>query len=154
MYIDHLCNHSEYINTVSTWIYNEFVIKTGGSLNFEEFVEYLSNTNKKDYPMTFIAVVENECVGTVSIFENDLKTQKALKPWLASLYVSLEYRGQGIGERLISRVQDEVKKLGFNTLYLRTEHTSKYYRKLGWEFVYKTEDEKDQGTEVFKYELI
>ena len=153
MYIDHLCNHPEYIDIVSTWIHNEFVIKTKGSLNFKEVVEYLSNTNEKDYPMAFIALVDNACVGTVSIFENDLQTQKVLTPWLASLYVSPNHRGQGVGEMLISHVQDVVKRLGFENLYLRTEHTSEYYRRLGWEFVYKTEDEKGQETEVFKYKL-
>lgn len=153
MYIDHLCNHTEYINIVSTWIYDEFVVKAKGRLSFKEVVEYLSNTNKKDYPMIFIAIVDNECVGTVSIFENDLKTQKELTPWLASLYVSPDKRGQGVGELLINHVQDVVKGLGFETLYLRTEHTYEYYTRLGWEFVYKTEDEKCQQTEVFKYKL-
>ena len=38
--------------------------------------------------------------------------------------------------------------------YLRTEHTSEYYGKLGWEFVFKTYDEKEQHTEIFKYKII
>lgn len=154
MYIDHLCNHPEHLETVATWIYDEFVIKAKGNLNFEEVVEYLNKTNKESFPMTFAAMINNECVGTVSIFANDLKTQDILTPWLASLYVDPEHRGKGIGEVLIEHVQHVVKELGYEALYLRTEHTSKYYRGLGWEFVYKTEDEKGQETEVFKYNII
>ena len=55
-----------------------------------------------------------------------------------------------IAEKLINRVQEVVKGLGLKTLYLRTEHTSEYYRRLGWEYVYKTNDEKGQETEVFR----
>ena len=51
---------------------------------------------------------------------------------------------------MINRVQEVVKGLGVKTLYLRTEHTSGYYKRLGWEYVYKTHDEKGQETEVFK----
>jgi len=154
MYIEHLCNNPEYINKVANWIYDEFVVKTGGSLTYEEVVAYLSETNKKDYPFVFVAVYDNKCMATVSIFENDLKTQKELTPWLASLYVEPKYRGKGVGEKLIERIKSEVKQLGFNTLYLRTEYTADYYKQLGWDFLYKTKDIKDQETEVFKYDLV
>ena len=153
MYIDHLCNYPEHLEAVANWIYDEFVIKPKGSLSFKEVVEYLNKTNEESLPMTFVAILDNECVGTVSIFKNDLKTQETLTPWLASLFVNPEYRGRGVGEALINHVQHVVKELGYESLYLRTEHTSKYYRGLGWEFVYKTEDEKGQETEVFKYKL-
>jgi len=43
-----------------------------------------------------------------------------------------------------------VKELGYEILYLRTEHTSEYYRRFGWEFLYKTLDEKGHETEVFR----
>ena len=104
----------------------------------------------RTFPITLVAIKDDECVGTVSVFENDLKTQNDLTPWLASLYVNPQYRGQGIAEKLINRVKEVIEELGFKELYLRTEHTSEYYRRLGWEFVYKTHDEKGQETEVFK----
>lgn len=154
MRIDHLFKHTEYIASVAAWIYDEFVIKTGGSISFNEVVAYLSNTNDQIFPMAFVAIVDNECVGTVSIFKNDLKTQEALTPWLASLYVSPQHRGQGIGYKLIKHVQEVVKALGYEAVYLRTEHTSEYYKSLGWIFVYNAVDEKGQETEVFKYILM
>jgi len=112
--------------------------------------EYFKSTSLTSFPITLIAVADNECIGTISIFENDLKTQNDLTPWLASLYVIPNYRCKGIAEKLINRVRDVVKDLGFKTLYLRTEHTSGYYKRLGWEYVYKTQDEKGQETEVFR----
>ncbi len=150
VYIDYLYNHPEHINTVANWIYSEFVVKASGTLSLDKVLEYLANTKLTSFPITLIAVIDGECAGTVSIFENDLKTQRDLTPWLASLYVNPHYRGKGIAKELINKVQQVVKELGFKELYLRTEHTSEYYRRLGWEFVYKTHDEKGQETEVFK----
>lgn len=150
MHIDYLCNHPEYINTVANWIYSEFVVKSKGIISFDEVVEYWKKTQLKSFPITLIALIDSECVGTVSIFENDLKTQTSLTPWLASLYINPFFRGRGIAKELIGKVQQIVKELGFKELYLRTEYTSEYYRMLGWKFVYRTHDEKNQETEVFK----
>lgn len=154
MYIDYLCNNPEYVEIVAKWIYSEFVVESEMSLKkLEEINEYFKNTKLTTFPITLIAVVNNECVGTVSIYENDLKTQTELSPWLASLYVNSCYRGQGIAEKLINKVQEVVKHLGFKTLYLRTEHTSEYYKRLGWEYVYKTYDEKGEETEVLRISI-
>ncbi|SKC54551.1 GNAT family N-acetyltransferase [Maledivibacter halophilus] len=154
MYIDYLCNYPEYVETVANWIHNEFVIESEKSLKKLDLItEYFKKTNVKSFPITLVAVIDSECVGTISIFENDLKTQDNLTPWLASLYVRPNYRSQGIAEKLINRVREVVKGLGFETLYLRTEHTSEYYKKLGWEYVYKTHDGKGQETQVFRISI-
>lgn len=85
MYIDYLCNHPEYVETVSNWIYSEFVVESEKSfIKLQQIIEYFKNTNSMTFPITLIAVADNECVGSVSIFENDLKTQNDLTPWLAS----------------------------------------------------------------------
>lgn len=128
---------------------DEFV-KGKSSWDLEKITQYFSETNLSSLPITLIAISDNECVGTISIFENDLKSQNELKPWLASLYVSPNCRGKRIAEELVNQVIATVKGLGYETLYLRTEHASEYYKKLAWEFLYKTHDEKGQETEVFK----
>lgn len=73
MFIDLLVNQSEYVNDVSDMIYKEFVANTGSIMTFDEVCTYFSNTHSEQFPITLIAVEENECIGTVSIFENDLK---------------------------------------------------------------------------------
>lgn len=149
MVIENLCNHPEHVGKVSGWIFDEFV-KGKSSWELENVTQYFSETNISSFPITLIAISDNDCVGTISIFENDLKSQNELKPWLASLYVAPNYRGKHIAEKLINQVIAIVSGLGFRTLYLRTEHASDYYKKLGWEFLYKTRDEKGQETEVFR----
>lgn len=148
MDIQNLYYHPEHVGKVSGWIYEEFV-KGISSWSLDDVALFFSRTNLSSFPITLVAISGDECVGTVSIFENDLKSQDELKPWLASLYVTPEHRGKGVAEKLIDQVKVIVKELGFEILYLRTEHTSGYYRKLGWDYLNKALDEKGQETEVF-----
>lgn len=149
MDIVYLHNKTEYITTVANWIYNEFVKDINKSVTIEKVIEFFSHSKENEFPITLIAINDNKCVGTVSIFENDLKTQNELSPWLASLYVHPEYRGQKIAQNLINRVIEIVNSMGYKKVYLRTEHTSEYYKRLGWEFVYRTTDQLGQKTEVY-----
>lgn len=153
MNIELLAENPGYVESICTWIYNEFVTTSNPSYPFEKLVEFFSNTHKDKFPITYISLEDGMCTGTISIFENDLKNQNELTPWLASLYVYPEYRNMKIAEKLIEKVVNKVKELGFKDLYLRTEHTSEYYLKRGWEFVYKTIDTNNQETEVYRLRI-
>jgi predicted N-acetyltransferase YhbS len=149
--IKHLLDHPEHLETVSSWIYEEFIGKS--SVNYEEIKEFFRNRFYDKLPITLIALKGNQCLGTVSLFEGDLDTRSDLKPWLAALYVDKNYRSQGIGAELMISVINTAKELGYNTIYLRTEHTSEYYKKRRWEFVCKTKDSNGVDTEVYKYKI-
>jgi len=154
MKIDFLSNQPEKINEVSNMVFKEFVVKTGSDMNFEDVVKHFSNTKDNTFPITLVALENGECLGTVSIFENDLKIRDKYKPWLASLYTKPEYRGRSVGEKLIAKTIDVVKELGFNELYLRTEDASDYYRKRGWIYLETVSDEKYDKIDVFKVKCI
>ncbi len=154
MVIEYLCDFPEHVETISLWIYNEFVVNSKGRSTLKEIVNYFSNASVDSFPITFIAIDDSKCIGVVSIFENDLKNQDKLKPWLAALYVEPTHRGGGVAKGLIDRVLEKTKELGYSEVYLRTEHTAEYYKTRGWNFVFKTTDEKGQETEVFKYSLV
>lgn len=150
MNIDFLKYHPDKINEVSKMIFKEFVVKTGSKMTLEDVVNHMSNAKDNTLPITLVAFEKGECLGTVSIFENDLKTREMYKPWLASLYTKPEHRGRGIGKMLIDKTIDVVKELGFNELYLRTENASDYYKSRGWTFLETVSDEKYEKIDVFK----
>lgn len=154
MHIDFLLNHPEKIKEVSEMIYSEFVVKTVSLMTFEDVVKHFSNTKHNTFPITLVALENGVCLGTVSIYENDLKIRGKYKPWLASLYTKPEYRSTGVGEKLLAKAIDVVKELGYNEFYLRTEDSSEYYRNRGWTYVETVSDEKYEKIDIFKVKCI
>ncbi|MFW6036175.1 MAG: GNAT family N-acetyltransferase [Halothermotrichaceae bacterium] len=153
MKIVYLRDYPEYVDTVVDWVYNEFVIKEGKKKEKNKIKEYFSNTNYDKFPICYIAIEEEVCLGTVSIFENDLKPRQDLSPWLGSLYVSEEHRGKGIAAKLINKVLEKVSEMGYTEVYLRTEHTADYYKKRNWSFVSDEVDIDGRDTEVYLYDM-
>ncbi|WP_430109517.1 GNAT family N-acetyltransferase [Paenibacillus sp. B1-33] len=84
-------------------------------------------------PMTFVALLCGQPVGTVSLWMNDLKCRQDLYPWMASLYVTEAARGQGVGAELQNHAIKEAKRLGFDNLFLITDFIG-FYEKQGWVF--------------------
>lgn len=153
MVIDFLANKTIYVSDVTNMIYNEFTVNTNSKRTFDDVKTYFSNIKKDSLPITLIALDGEECIGTISIVENDLKNQDTYKPWLASLYTKPEHRNKGVGQRLITETLNVAKDFGYEELYLRTETASEYYQDRGWSFVGNTIDEKNEKTGVFKMKL-
>lgn len=151
--IRYLCDNLHFADIVSSWIYNEFIKGVRDDLTLDDITARISKCNKDTLPIRFVAVLDGKCVGTVSLVKNDLKCRN-YTPWLAALYVDQDYRGHGIAKKLISFAQNTAKRLKYKKLYLRTEHASGYYKKLGWQFVEKCSDDFGLEPEVFKYILL
>ncbi|HJO94820.1 MAG TPA: GNAT family N-acetyltransferase [Victivallales bacterium] len=150
--IYHLPKKPEYIKTVSNWIYNEFADKE--KISLEEITDKLSNRFIDKLPITIIAVDNDKgCIGTVSLFENDLRTRKDFTPWLASLYVKKAHRNQSVGKILINELIKITKGLDYTKIFLRTETASQYYFKNNWVMLEDTVDENSKSTTVFYKEI-
>lgn len=152
MKIEYLSDHIIFANVVAKWIYNEFIKDVRNDFSYEKVLLSVKNCNKSEFPIRFIAIIDKKCVGTVSIVQNDLKC-RTYTPWLAALYVDKSFRKNKIGEQLIDYVKNIVKGLGYNEVYLRTEHASNYYKKLGWQFVESCDDNFGLKPDVFKFTL-
>lgn len=148
MQIKYLCDNKQYVDIVVKWIYNEFIDGIRSGISYDKVEESFRNRKKESLPITVVAVENEVCIGVASLVVNDLKA-KEYTPWLAGLYVDKEYRSKGIGKALIEEIQSIAKRLGYDILYLRTEHTAEYYKNLGWEYVERLIDEFGLETNIF-----
>lgn len=123
-------------------------------MSFDDVVEFFSNTHSSKFPITFIAILDHQCVGTVSIVENDFKKRTHYKPWLASLYVEPIYRKRKIGMYLIDALLKHLSLLGFREVYLKTENAAEYYKNRGWNFVESVLNDQNGYINIFKYTLV
>lgn len=147
MAIHLLKDKPEYISQVADWLYSTFIKKQHPDFSYREFLQVLKERD------TYIVLENDICVGTISLFGNDLKKLPNLTPWLAALYVEEQYRKRGYAKELVNFLIMEVKKKGFKMLYLRTETAQKYYESIGWEFVMDIKDEDGIETSVYKYNI-
>lgn len=152
MKIEHLAEHVTTIPTLALWVQTEW-----GHLltdvTFESLIlEFEKRISRHTIPETFVALGNGKIVGTASIVENDIVTRPELAPWLAAVYVAPEFRGRGIGSKLVLVVVQEAKMLGVERLYLFTSDRMNFYCRLGWKAFEDTEYRGENVT-IMSYEV-
>ena len=131
MEITHLFQHAEHTHAVAQMIYNEFWIDVVDGLTLDFLDTHLQNTHDPSrIPLSLIARVNGQLVGTVNLIENDDRNRTHLRPWLAAMVVAKEFRGQGIGTQLVRALLAEAQRLGFSTMYFGTDGPD-FYERIG-----------------------
>ncbi|MBV7334960.1 GNAT family N-acetyltransferase [Chloroflexi bacterium TSY] len=131
MKIAYLADYPEYIPTLAQWHQGMW-----GHLDPKKSVEtrirFLSSHGRRQIPTTFVAIENDQPLGSTSLVVSDLSTRPELTPWLASVFTAPEHRNRGIGSVLVQRVMDEARSLSVETLYLITPDKQNFYARLGW----------------------
>lgn len=148
-----LAERPQYSKVVAQIIYEEFVLGTSSKMTLADVEHFFQHTHIDAFPITFIAIAHHECVGTVSIFENDFSERPHYSPWLASLYVKPAYRSKKIGQQLMAHVQQHVKALNYKEVYLKTEHAAAYYKERNWQLIETVHSSETERVMIFKYVL-
>lgn len=84
-------------------------------------------------PQWYLALTDREILGGLGVIENDFHNRKDLSPNVCAVYVEEAFRNRGIAGSLLKYAAADMAELGFDTLYLLTDHTS-FYERYGWEF--------------------
>lgn len=149
--IVNLLDDKKHLEEVSEWIWKEWSEKKGAK---KEDVLYRSkhSLGYNQVPQMYIAKYNEEIIGVVSIWRNDLTARQDLYPWMATLIIKPEYRNKGVGKKLQEKCIEECRRLKYDNLYLITEHEN-YYEKTGWEFLEMAPEEDGSYVRVYKYKL-
>lgn len=128
MTIEMLRDYPQYTDRVIQWLNNEF-----GNENSENFYRGIVEHSlvENQMPITFIALENEELLGTVGVWRGDLLSRQDLFPWLSALVVNPKYRNKGIGQELQKYVLQYCKLKGIKEVFLYTDLIN-YYEKSGW----------------------
>ncbi len=127
----------QHLETLARWHQKEWdYLNPNGSLS-KRMLEMQNHLNSDFIPTTFVAL-NNELCGSAAIIEHDMSTRTELGPWLASVYVSPQFRKKGIGTKLVRHATKQAKDQGLSKLYLFTPDQENFYYRLGWSFFEKT----------------
>ena len=84
-------------------------------------------------PQTWLVLTDGaELCGTVSLLLEDMATNHDLSPWLANVFIAAEFRGQGLGKKVVQAAMAKAAARHIKTLYLFTEDQQAFYERLGW----------------------
>jgi len=93
-----------------------------------------SLTTDKALPRWYLLLREDNIIGAFGLIDNDFMVRTDLYPWMCALYIEPSERGKQLGEKLLTQSRLEAASLGFNKVYLNTDHVG-YYEKYGWSFM-------------------
>ena len=85
-------------------------------------------------PQWYVVVQGSRIIAGCGVIENDFHERTDLTPNVCAVYVEEEFRNQGIAGFMLKYVCDDMAAMGYDTLYLLTDHVG-FYERYGWEFL-------------------
>lgn len=70
-----------------------------------------------DWETPFVEIVNGQILGMASIMKTDYYPLPEISPWVSSVFVSEDYRGHRISEKLIDFANEYAKEYGFARTY-------------------------------------
>ncbi|MBU1240999.1 GNAT family N-acetyltransferase [Myxococcota bacterium] len=135
LHIKNLRDVPHVLPTLASWHHSMWSYLYPGdtlALRTERMQSYLA----EDFlPSTFVALWGDEPVGSAAIISCDMETHTHLTPWMASLYVSEQWRQKGIGGTLVKHITAACEARGIPRIYLFTPDKRTFYERLGWECI-------------------
>ena len=139
MKIDYLADHPDHLETLALWHHEEWHHLNPGDTVEQRQARMRAHLAKRQIPTTFVALVGDTLLGSACLLADDMHQHCALTPWLASVFVAPEHRSGGVGGALVGRVVEEARALGVETLYLYTPDRERFYARMGWSALERTE---------------
>ena len=97
-------------------------------------------------PQWYIVMNEkNEIIAGAGVIANDFHDRPDLTPNLCGLFVEENYRKQGLAGSLLLHARSDLSKMGFDRLYLITDHTN-FYERYGWEYLCEVHCDGESNT--------
>ena len=94
----------------------------------------IKNWNFEEWETPFAATICGRIVGMATIMKTDYYPLPEIYPWISTVFVNEEYRGQRISGKLIDFANNYAKELGFDRTYIPTEFIG-LYEKYGYYYI-------------------
>lgn len=100
----------------------------------EHTLRVLRNWEFEEWETPFAALADGRVVGMITIAKTDYYPLPEIFPWVSTLFVTEEYRGRRLSQRLIDFANDYARELGFTRTYIPSEHVG-LYEKYGYTYL-------------------
>jgi len=93
----------------------------------------------------FVALDGDRAVGVVQLHEFEIDAMRDRSPWVCGMVVRPDYRGAGVGSRLLAALERFAAGHGVARLWVFTESAAGFYERCGWQRHGKSEQDGEPG---------
>ena len=108
----------------------------------------MANNEFQDWEGIVIAESDSRIVGFCSFVREDI-VDLTYSPYIAIVYVDPYFRGNDISKELVSIAEEQLLKVGFQSIYIVTQHVG-LYEKWGYSQIDNAEDKFGRTMRVLK----
>lgn len=90
--------------------------------------ELVKNARFTDWETMLVARADGRIIGMTSVMKEDYYELPDVYPWVSSVFVSEEYRGHRVSEKMISFANDYLRQQGFRKSYIPSGHVGLFER--------------------------
>ena len=145
-----LREHPELVKQSAKWFSSKWGVP---AVVYEESIR-TRIANKESIPQWYVVLDEKETiVGGAGVIENDFHNRPDLTPNLCALFVEPEKRKQGIAKRILAEIRKKMHQLGYENLYLITDHTT-FYERYEWTFLTMVKEESGTTARLYQSDTI
>jgi GNAT superfamily N-acetyltransferase len=88
---------------------------------------------RETLPITWVAINHDSlAVGAVGMGKFDIEERRDRSPWVLGMIVVPQYRGTGIGRKLMQALELWAGQQGYSQLWVATGEAARFYQKSGW----------------------
>ncbi len=119
------------------------------------FTEVLNEifSGEKDLPKCYMMLRDDDIIGYYQLVEQELITRKDLSPWITTVFIDEQERGQRLSSKLLEHGRTVAGKLGYAKVYLTTDHIQ-FYEKFGFREIGLDKFVWGRPTKIYEHDTI
>jgi GNAT superfamily N-acetyltransferase len=110
-------------------------------------------SGEKDLPKCYMMLKDDSIIGYYQLVEQELIMRKDLSPWITTLFIDEQERGQRLSSILLEHGRTVAGRLGYAKVYLTTDHIQ-FYEKCGFREIGLDKFVWGRPTKIYEHDTI
>lgn len=104
-------------------------------------------------PNTFLMLRDDDIIGCYQLLAQEVIVRTDLSPWISCVFIDEKERGKRLSSQLLNHGRSEAGKLGYDKVYLTTDHIQ-LYEKFGFREIGLTNFTWGRPTKLYEHDTI
>lgn len=112
-----------------------------------------SIVTEETLPNTFLMLRGKNIIGFYQLLSQECIVRDDLSPWISCLFIDEKERGKRLSSQLLLHGRSEAGKLGYDKVYLTTDHIQ-FYEKFGFREIELSTFKGGRPTKIYEHHTI